>query len=93
MREFIQTAVNGGKITRAKNNSDELLSIGKNIGSNYFLTNRQLGVVYNPGFSELNSASANQNLPPTCPPDSLSERDTGVEPVSFPWEGNIEPIN
>ena len=38
MREFINIAVTGDKTARAKNNPDELCSIGKNIGSDYFLT-------------------------------------------------------
>ena len=53
MREFINMAVDGDKTARAKNNADELCSIGKNIGSDYFLTNRQLGVRYKMGFAEL----------------------------------------
>jgi hypothetical protein len=27
------------------------------------------------------------------PESQIVERDTGVEPVSLPWEGNVEPLN
>jgi hypothetical protein len=50
MRELIEVSKNCGKIALAKNNSDELASIGKNIGSNFFLTDRHLTVVYKKGF-------------------------------------------
>ncbi|TSC87310.1 MAG: recombinase [Microgenomates group bacterium Gr01-1014_16] len=50
MREIIKTAVDGDKSARVKNNSDELLSIGKNIGSNYFLHQRQISLDYKKGF-------------------------------------------
>ncbi len=58
MKELIEVSKNCGKIALAKNNSDELAAIGKNIGSNYFLTDRHLTAVYKKGFdtafSELN---------------------------------------
>ncbi len=53
MREFIEVAVSTAKIARAKNNPDELRSIGKKVGSDYSLNNRQLSCVYKTGFSAL----------------------------------------
>ena len=53
MREFIEVAVSTAKIARAKNNPDELCSIGKKVGSDYSLNNRQLSCVYKTGFSAL----------------------------------------
>ena len=53
MREFIEVAADAAKIARAKNNPDELYSIGKKVGSDYSLNNRQLSCVYKTGFSAL----------------------------------------
>jgi len=53
MREFIQVAALAAKIARAKNNPDELCSIGKKVGSDYSLNNRQLSCRYETGFSAL----------------------------------------
>ncbi len=44
MKEFTETALQCGKTARAKNNADELCSIGKTVGSNFFLTDRRLSV-------------------------------------------------
>ncbi|KKU28386.1 MAG: hypothetical protein UX42_C0017G0011 [Microgenomates group bacterium GW2011_GWC1_46_20] len=82
MREFIQKAVNGDKTARAKNNPDELCSVGKNTGSDYFLTNRQLGVRYKMGFAKLASRG-----------DSLCERVKGIEPSSPVWKTGALPLS
>ncbi|KKQ42247.1 MAG: Recombinase [Microgenomates group bacterium GW2011_GWC1_37_8] len=93
MRELIEVSKNCGKIALAKNNSDELATIGKNIGSNYSLTDRHLTAVYKKGFdtafSELNRFRASRA------PEAHSdcERDRGVEPLFPPWEGDVGPLN
>ncbi|KKS32576.1 MAG: Recombinase, partial [Candidatus Amesbacteria bacterium GW2011_GWA2_42_12] len=67
---------------RAKNEYHDLVIMAKNTGSDYFLTNRQLGVRYKMGFAELASRG-----------DSLSERLRGIGPLSSPWQGEILPLN
>ena len=52
-REFIDSALQGGKIARAKNTKEELAFFAKIVGSNFFLTDRQLFPSYNLGFAEL----------------------------------------
>ena len=53
MREFINSALQGRKIARAKNNCEELAFFAKRVGSNFFLSNRQLSAEYKKGFSAL----------------------------------------
>ncbi len=53
MREFINVAKDSQKIARAKNNCEELASFAKNIGSDFFLTNRHLSADYKKGFDTL----------------------------------------
>ena len=93
MREFIETAKNGDKIARAKNNGEELAHFARNIGSDYFLTNRQLRVNYKKGFARLCATPTAQAISAGGVSHSLCERDTGVEPVFTPWKGVVEPLN
>jgi DNA invertase Pin-like site-specific DNA recombinase len=53
MREFINVAINCDKIARAKNNCEELAFFAKRVGSNLFLSNRQLSAEYKKGFAAL----------------------------------------
>ena len=53
MREFINVAINCDKIARAKNNCEELAFFAKRVGSNFFLSNRQLSAKYKNGFAAL----------------------------------------
>ena len=53
MREFINVAINCDKIARAKNNGEELAFFAKRVGSNFFLSNRQLSAEYKKGFAAL----------------------------------------
>ena len=53
MREFIKIASECEKIARAKNNCEELASLAKRVGSNFFLSNRQLSAEYKKGFAAL----------------------------------------
>ena len=93
MRELIEVSKNCGKIALAKNNSDELASIGKNIGSNYFLTDRHLTAEYKKGFDTAFSELTRIPVSERERADSVSERDTEVESVSLPWEGSVRPFN
>ena len=53
MREFVNYALQAQKIARAKNNCEELAFFAKRVGSNFFLSNRQLSAEYKKGFSAL----------------------------------------
>ena len=53
MKEYMDCAFQAQKIARAKNNPDELRSIGKRIGSNFFLLNRRLVADYRQPFATL----------------------------------------
>ncbi len=50
------------------------------VGSNFFLTDRQLFPVYNLGFAEIYSFQALQAQETFSPTKSLSERERGFEP-------------
>ena len=93
LREFINVSKNCGKIALAKNNSDELASIGKNIGSNYFLTDRHLTAVYKKGFDTVFSELTRLHASSARPSDSLVERASRIELPTRPWEGRILPVN
>lgn len=92
MREIIEMARNGDKIARAKNNDEELAVFARNIGSDYFLTNRQLRVRYKKGFRWLCASPPAQASPDACGPHSLCERDRGIEPPYHAWEARVLPL-
>jgi hypothetical protein len=52
-REFIQTALQCGKIARAKNNCDELKTIAKRVGSNAFLNDRHVRIDHSHHFRNI----------------------------------------
>ena len=92
MKEFINVAKDSQKIAVAKNNGEELASFAKNIGSNFFLTNRQLTVDYKKGFEALFSELSAPSRHHGRSLHSLCERDTRIELASHPWEGRILPL-
>ena len=53
MRNFVNCALQAQKIARAKNNCEELAFFAKRVGSNFFLSNRQLSAEYKKGFAAL----------------------------------------
>ena len=93
MREWIGSALSCAKIAAAKNTCEDLAIFAKTVGSNFFLSNRRLVPEYNQGFAELFAYLRVQSQPSASSTESLSERDTGVEPVFSPWKGDVEPIN
>ena len=93
MREMIEIAKNGDKIARAKNNGEELATFARNIGSDYFLTDRQLRVSYIKGFARLCATPTAQIHPESDRDHSFSERGTGVGPVFSAWKADVEPLN
>ena len=93
MKEFIDRALQGQKIARAKNTNEELAFFAKTVGSNFFLTDRQLFPVYALGFAELHSGFSSPSLKTLASGKSLNERDRGVEPLFAAWKAAVEPIN
>lgn len=93
MRELIEVSKNCGKIALAKNNSDELATIGKNIGSNFFLADRHLTAVYKKGFDTAFSELSRIRASGARLSQSLCERDRGVEPLFTAWKAVVKPIN
>src|SRR3990167_7242921 len=78
-RNFIGSALLCAKIARAKNTSEEIAFFGKTVGSNFFLTNRQLAVSYKKGFAELCAPQSAQSQSRLTFADSLSVGDERIE--------------
>ena|SRR3989338_93697 len=78
-REWIGSAFTCAKIARAKNTSEELAFFGKTVGSNFFLTNRQLALTYKKGFAELWLNPPSQSHSRLNFADSLSVGVTRIE--------------
>lgn len=93
MKEFLNVAKDSQKMARAKNNCEEIASFAKNIGSNFFLTDRHLSAKYKKGFDTAFSELSRIRASGASEAQSDCERDTGVEPVSLPWEGSVKPFN
>ena len=93
MREFVDRALQSRKIARAKNTKEDLAIFAKTVGSNFFLTDRQLFPSYNLGFAELQTQSSLQSPQMQSSEKSQSERDRGVEPLFAAWKAAVEPIN
>src|SRR3990172_7901273 len=55
MRNFVNCALQAQKIARAKNNCEELAFFAKRVGSNFFLSNRQLSAEHKKSFLPLPS--------------------------------------
>ncbi len=60
-QEWVGSALSCAKIARAKNTCHDLRDMAKTVGSNFFLTNRQLMPEYNQGFAELQDGLATQS--------------------------------
>ena len=93
MRNFIEDALSCSKIARAKNTSEEIAFFAKTVGSDYFLEDRRILPDLKKGFDIIFSEFVPHANSANLASDSQSERDTGVEPVFPPWEGDVEPLN
>ena len=92
-REFIFRALQAEKIARAKNTNEELASFVKNVGSDFFLSNRQLRVSFKQGFDTLQLLGENQSQVPVPFADS---RSVGVRRIELQPHGpqpRILPLN
>ena len=83
MREFIDTAYQGNKIASNPENLFEKRNFLKATRSNLTLKDKIVHCSWQKPWAALRAAPKFRTL----------ERDTGVEPVSLPWEGSIEPLN
>ncbi len=92
-REFMNVAKNGAKIARAKNNCEELASFAKNIGSNFFLTDKHLSADYKKGFDTLFSELVTARRTRGQLAHFLCERVKGIEPSSPVWKTGALPLS
>ena len=93
MREFVNCALQAQKIARAKNNCEELAFFAKRVGSNFFLSDRQLSADFKKGFSSLSAHATALKADPVRFADSLL---VGVRRVELQPHGpqpRILPLN
>ena len=88
MREFVDGALQCGKIARAKNTKEDLAIFAKTVGSNFFLLNRQLVPTYNLGFDTLqllgniqSKSSRISEKSPSVPPEGIEPPTLSLEPT------------
>ena len=81
MAEFIHCALQAQKIARPNTAGEELRSFAKNIGSNYFLKDRQLQIEYKKPFASLRAAALARASVPAHLENSLIVTPAGVEPA------------
>ncbi len=93
VRELVKVAKNCGKIALAKNNNEEVATFIKNIGSNFFLTDRHLTAVYKKGFDTVFSVLSRVPDTRARRADSLFERAGGIEPPFSAWKADVKPFN
>ena len=79
---FIKRSINCGKIAHVKNNSDELAFVGKNVGSNFFLSNLRLTAEYKRGFDTVKSYRTCIRARTGISNSSLCVETEGIEPSS-----------
>ena len=79
MREFVNCALQAQKIARAKNNCEELAFFAKRVGSNFFLSNRQLSAEYKKGFSALRAGGGARSASDSTNSFSLLVGDARLE--------------
>ena len=89
MREFVDRALQSQKIARAKNTKEDLAIFAKTVGSNFFLTDRQLSVSFKLGFAELHSRPSAPTSPALASEKSVSVAPRGVELLPAASEGPI----
>ena len=83
LKEFIETAVNCGKIARAKNNGEDLAIFAKRVGSNFLFQNQQLQIVPKTGFQQLRASAIARSPDSARVKNSLMVGGEGLEPSSL----------
>ena len=92
-REWVGNVLSCAKIARAKNTCSDLSIGAKTVGSNFFLTNRQLAVSYKKGFAELCAPTPAQSQLRDPSRKSHSAGVEGLEPSGPLLESDRLPIN
>ncbi len=82
MREFVNCALQAQKIARAKNNCEELAFFAKRVGSNFFLSNRQLSAEYKKGFAALRAGGGARSASDSTNSFSLLVGAAGIGPTT-----------
>ena len=80
MEEFINCALQAQKIARPNTADDELRSFVKNIGSNFFLKDKQLQAEYKKPYASLRAAALARATIPADADFSLCVTPRGIEP-------------
>ena len=80
MTEFIDCALQAQKIARPNTAGDELCSYAKNIGSNFFLKDKQLQIEYKKPYASLRAAALARATIPADADFSQCVTPPGVEP-------------
>ena len=93
MREFVNCALQAQKIARAKNNCEELAFFAKRVGSNFFLSNRQLSAEYKKGFAALRAGGGARSASNSTDSLSLLVGVPGIEPGPHGPQPRILPLN
>ncbi len=83
MEEFINCALQAQKIARPNTAGDELRSFAKNIGSNFFLKDKQLRIEYKKPFASLRAAALARATLSEADDLLLSVTPAGIEPAIF----------
>ncbi len=81
MKEFMDCTLQAQKIARKNTAGDELRSIAKNIGSNFFLKDKQLIVYLRKPFASLRAAGIARATVPMHLQSSLCVTPAGFEPA------------
>ena len=81
MEEFIHCALQAQKIARPNTAGEELRSFAKNIGSNFFLKDKQLQIEYKKPYASLRAAALARASVPAHLENSLIVTPAGVEPA------------
>ena len=82
MKEFIETALNCGKIARAKNNGEDLAIFAKRVGSNFTIQNQRLSFSPKTGFQQLRAPAIARNCDSAHVKNSLMVGLAGLEPAT-----------
>ena len=92
MKEFIDCALQAQKIARKENTNQQIRDLLQKVGSNFFLDQKQIQVEYKKPFASLHAMRGAWAKSLCRNRNSCTERDTGIEPASSPWEGDILPV-
>ena len=91
--EWVGSALSCAKIARAKNTCEDLAIFSKTVGSDFFLTNRQLSINYKLGFAELQDGLAPHSQSLGLPTIIIQAGLSGLEPEKELLERPMIPFH